>query len=683
MMFARHVQGHSVPMPLMLIILLDLFLAPLETRGQGSYVEAHVLSVSGSVQLISISRPGVFALTPKYKLEPDNEIVTGGNGRVVISLTDGSHVIVLPKSRVRLKNFRTANSARELLDIIVGRVRVKIHHSGGTPNPYRLSSPAASIAVRGTDFIVDVLVSGETSVFVYDGLVEVSSLINPGNKRLVTPGDRVIVRPGGDISMAFPGPGGELNGKSRVYKDVSQIYQQSVNSLVQNSTEISPSIITAFPDPHMDAIENPAYAAEFTTAQGRISLLPSVSRPDSKVWAENFFGGVDDYQKGDLPARFDYSIVPQLTFFTPLPGTRLTLGAGISAARTNLSDIEHYESWFGKLNHSFTEYNVASLNVFNVSMIAAYSLGAKSRTTIGIGLDHLSGNGSLHYQGKRITGESSLDNFISSKAGLARTRLSLGFAHEFSRGRKLGLYFRNGRSSSDEDYEQRLIAGNGYPRIDYYVLPIDKTVVSTVASEIGIRWRAPLTRRISYGVEGSYLQERIGSRNSLGTKIVDKERDQARRVRFGGGLGFALKSTTVFNLDLAGGSFKTTKPQFLIEGISSIPYYYLYPQYRFESERGIFLSAHAAMQTKLWRNSFASASYLMTIRKNEFYRDPGWFYHEREKYKFATIGLGWKFKPNLVAQYLISFERTPYSRRVPSHSLMLRYTFDLKITNEK
>jgi hypothetical protein len=122
MMFARHVQGHSVPMPLMLIILLDLFLAPLETRGQGSYVEARVLSVSGSVQLISISRPGVFALTPKYKLEPDNEIVTGGNGRVVISLTDGSQVIVLPKSRVRLKNFRTANSARELLDIIVGRV---------------------------------------------------------------------------------------------------------------------------------------------------------------------------------------------------------------------------------------------------------------------------------------------------------------------------------------------------------------------------------------------------------------------------------------------------------------------------------------------------------------------------------------------------------------------------------
>jgi len=55
----------------------------------------------------------------------------------------------------------------------------------------------------------------------------------------------------------------------------------------------------------------------------------------------------------------------------------------------------------------------------------------------------------------------------------------------------------------------------------------------------------------------------------------------------------------------------------------------------------------------------------------------------RETNKFATIGIGWKFKPNLTTQYLLSIDQTPYSRRVPSHTLILRYTFDLKITNEK
>ncbi|MCI0391021.1 MAG: FecR family protein [Acidobacteria bacterium] len=680
-MLIPYAHSRSAFMPLTLVILFCSFLAPVDTRAQAAYIEASVLTVYGDVQLISSSRPGVFALAPKHKLEPGNEIVTGGNGRVVIDLTDGSQVIVLPKSRVRLKEFRSANSVRELLYIIVGRVRVKVHHAGGIPNPYRLNSPAASIAVRGTDFIVDVLVSGETSVFVYEGLVEVSSLINPGNKRLVAPGDRVIVRPGGDISMALPGPGGELNGQSRLYKDVSQIYQQSINSLVQNSTEISPAFFSAFPDPHLDSIENPAYAAEFTTAQGRLSLLPSVRRPDSLILSQTLKQEYD-FRQGERPARFDYSIAPQLTFFTPIPGTRLTLGAGVSAARTNLSDLLRYEYSFDQF-YSSHEYNVASLNVLNLSTIAAYSLGDTNRTSIGIGLDHLSGNGSLHYISESVAGESALDNIISSKARLARTRLSLGFAHEFSGGRKLGLYFRNGLSSSDQEYEQRLITGKGdFPWIENYVLPIDKMYVSTVSSEIGFRWRAPLTRRLSYGFEGSYLREKIDSRSSLINKTVEEERDRAQRARFGGGLGYILKSTTVFNLDLAGGFYKTTKPEF-IGGILSIPHYYLYPQYRSDSERGIFLSAHAAMQTKLWRNSFASASYLIAFRQNYLHYKYDWSPYDKDSNKFATIGLGWKFKPNLVAQYLISLEHTPYTRRVPSHTLMLRYTFDLKITNEK
>src|SRR5262245_20622567 len=335
-MFNHNRHSRSALMPLSLIIILSSFLGSLDAWAQANYVEAHVLTKSGNVQLISSSHPGIFSLAPKYRFEPGDEIVTGDNGRVVISLTDGSQVIVLPNSHVRLKEFRTANSVRELLNILVGRVRVTIRHTGSTPNPYRLNSPAASIAVRGTDFLVDVLSSGETSVFVYEGMVEVTSLINPDNKRLVAPGDRVIVRPGGDISMALPGPDGELNGKSRMWKDVSQIYQQSVTSLIQNSTEISPSVFTALPDPHLDSLENPAYGTEFTAAQGRITMLPSMRRSESiivKFGLEKFaLASINEINKGEyLLPHFDYTVSPQLSFFTPVPGTRLALGLGISA----------------------------------------------------------------------------------------------------------------------------------------------------------------------------------------------------------------------------------------------------------------------------------------------------------------------------------------------------------------
>jgi len=62
-------------------------------------------------------------------------------------------------------------------------------------NPYRINSPTASIAVRGTEFSVIVEQTSETEVIVYDGLVEVASLTDPQDAVLVHPGSGVIVRP--------------------------------------------------------------------------------------------------------------------------------------------------------------------------------------------------------------------------------------------------------------------------------------------------------------------------------------------------------------------------------------------------------------------------------------------------------------------------------------------------------
>src|SRR5262245_11983471 len=558
-------QSSSLLMPISLVLFFCSFLASLDTRAQARYVEASILSSSGKVDLINSSASGRFSFVPKYKLEPGTEIVTGDNGRLVISLTDGSQVIILPKSRVKFQDFRSANSVRELLHIIVGRVRIKIRHAAGTPNPYRLNSPAASIAVRGTDFLVDVIATGETSVFVYEGLVEVTSLINPDNKRLVTPGDRVIVRPGGDISMAFPGPGSELNGKSRGWKDVSQIYQQSINSFVQNSTEISPVIFSAFADPHLDSLENPAYAAEFTTAQGRVSILPSARRTDN----QHIFQG----EESPTPYRYDYSLLPQITFFAPVPGTKLTLGAGISAVRSSMSDLLQYEVTINRYlpgepitenlkndHFSNADFNVANLNLLNFSMIAAYSLGAEGKTSIGIGLDHLSGNGSLQFERHQIRNDSSFDNVINSKTRLSRTRISFGLAHEFSGGRKFGLFIRRGQSSSAEQYEQQLNSVNWTSPIDLYVLPVDRLFTYSNSSEIGLRWRAPLTRRITYGAEGSLLYDNLLSTGTLRNGFVPITSGGSWRARLGGGLGFALRPKTFFSFDLAAGHFKTSNP---------------------------------------------------------------------------------------------------------------------------
>ena len=132
-------------------------------------VVARASSVTGRVLLSSGNGAPAFALAPGYELGPGDRVDTRGGGQIVIELTDGSMIVVQPESVIVIKDFRAAVSLRELFEIMLGSVRVKINHFAGRPNPYRINSPTASIAVRGTDFNITVDSQGDTQVMVYEG----------------------------------------------------------------------------------------------------------------------------------------------------------------------------------------------------------------------------------------------------------------------------------------------------------------------------------------------------------------------------------------------------------------------------------------------------------------------------------------------------------------------------------
>jgi FecR protein len=679
-------QGYPIQLRLTLVMSLFLLTA-IGAQAQSGFVRARVRSVTG-IALIRVS-PQSGAAAPKRNdpLEPGNIIETGQNSRVVISLSDGGQITVLPDSKVVLKNFRVAPSARELLDIKVGRVLVKIRSAGGKPNPYRLSSPAASIAVRGTEFIVDVLPGGETLVVVREGLVEVWSHNNPDNKRMVTPGNRVIVRPGGDISSAFPGPGSGLNGRSRYYGGLGEDYQRSVDSVAQNSNEISPVFFSAFPDQHLDSLENPAYAADFKSAEVRLSLLPSASEP--------YPLGSSDSE--DRP-RSDYSVSPQLTFFTPIPGSRLIVGGGGSAFAVRSEDRADYLF----LNGSNHYRQALRMNALNVSLIAAYSFGDHGKTSVGIGIDKLAGDGNFSNESRFTTDKSYAGDFTDLKARFARTRLTFGIARRFSDNMRLGLYYRHGINSSDQD-NVYILEYEDESRPRTWGATLGKTDILNLSSEIGARFRASLTRRLFYGVEGSYLYERINSRRETlnqGAAYIHN-RYLARRARLGMGLGFALNSKILLNFDITGGVFNNDRPE--QEPINSSGNFFSYSSYpgSIRSLRGTSVSGHAAVQTNLWRNLFLSASNITTVRSDLFnerflsynhvstssdgtpvYESVESYirYKTKDKSYLSNIGLGWRFKPNFTAEYLYSID---HRYRDNSHSFKIRYTFNLGITGEK
>src|SRR5215813_12385265 len=251
-------------------------------QAQTARLDANVTSVSGAARLINLTRGLSRPIMRGDSLTPGDEIETVARGRVILKLTDGSLVSIHPNSRVVIEDFRAAPSVRELIHVVTGYVRVKIYHIGKRPNPYRVNTPVASIAVRGTDFGVNVALTGETRVTVFEGLVEVISQLNPQQKRLLSPGRSVVVRPSGDIGLLAPGPGSELNalGSYPPNEYQSQAMRATSEYVIQT---LSPSVTTpferflAFADSHFDSQENPAYATQFVKPDGRIYLLPSFS----------------------------------------------------------------------------------------------------------------------------------------------------------------------------------------------------------------------------------------------------------------------------------------------------------------------------------------------------------------------------------------------------------------------
>ena len=143
-------------------------------------VSAKVISMDGQVEIRrqSSDQPQIHKIIFKVddELKVGDTIITGKGGRLVLGLSDGSQAVIAPQTTVVIKDL--SQSPRTLFNVIRGKTRIQIEKLGGQPNPYRVNTPTAVIAVRGTIF--DVLVKdNETQVFLHEGEVSVTNLVLP------------------------------------------------------------------------------------------------------------------------------------------------------------------------------------------------------------------------------------------------------------------------------------------------------------------------------------------------------------------------------------------------------------------------------------------------------------------------------------------------------------------------
>ena len=151
---------------------------------------AKAVTLTGQVSVLRDNAP--WALNIGDTVQPRQIIITGPDGFAVFQVSDGSTFEVFPNARVIFRE--NAGSWRDLLDVLLGRVKVHIQKLGGQPNYNRVRTPTAVISVRGTVF--DVAVEDEddtTLVSVEEGQVAVQHLIKPGPERLLNQGESIRV----------------------------------------------------------------------------------------------------------------------------------------------------------------------------------------------------------------------------------------------------------------------------------------------------------------------------------------------------------------------------------------------------------------------------------------------------------------------------------------------------------
>jgi FecR protein len=171
-----------------LLVAVAVLVSPAALLAQGFGAAAKLIEMTGRV---SVLKDGTeWAKTTGDLVEPKQIIITGDDGYAKFQLADGSTFEVFKNTKAI---FRDTPGWTEMLNVLIGRVKVYIEHKNG-PNPQKVTTQTAVISVRGTVFYVDVEDEDATTfVSVDEGIVNVRHQRFGGNGVELHTGDSIRV----------------------------------------------------------------------------------------------------------------------------------------------------------------------------------------------------------------------------------------------------------------------------------------------------------------------------------------------------------------------------------------------------------------------------------------------------------------------------------------------------------
>lgn len=169
-----------------LVLTLVVTLIPTQAMAQSAVCE--VVALKGE------ATSGGKTLVMGDKLAVGADVRTGANGRVRLRFVDGSMLVVSDASQVRIEQFdrSTASAGRAAVMLLdVGLVGQKVTPSAN--GSWKVRTPTAVTAVRGTEFTVEVDSEQQTAVNVQSGRVDVVPA-SQMRARSLGPAPRVVLQ---------------------------------------------------------------------------------------------------------------------------------------------------------------------------------------------------------------------------------------------------------------------------------------------------------------------------------------------------------------------------------------------------------------------------------------------------------------------------------------------------------
>lgn len=176
--------------------------------------------VSGTVT-VTAADGSRSALRRGVRLDVGATILTGADGRVHLSFTDGGYVSLTPNSELRVDAYRYSGqpdgSERLALQLLKGGLRTVTGAIGkALQSAYEMATKVATIGIRGTEYTLLYLPRGGVTGTVASGRIEVCNSagcleVNAGNSFLVTDGNTRPALSATAADLGAPAPGGASN----------------------------------------------------------------------------------------------------------------------------------------------------------------------------------------------------------------------------------------------------------------------------------------------------------------------------------------------------------------------------------------------------------------------------------------------------------------------------------------